>query len=167
MKKKNLFLLSLVLFFVGIFGVSTTSEAGLSGIYYKSHVRNIGWQEYVSSGQMSGTVGKNLPMEAFELQYNAYKPSSDSQILMRSHLQDVGWTGWTSGSTTGSTGYAKNMEAIQITLVGQFAEEYDIAYRVHVTNKGWLPWVKNGVTAGTTGNNLAMQAIEVKLVPKR
>lgn len=167
MKNKKILLLSLALFLVGVFGISTTSEAGLNGIYYKSHVRNIGWQEYVYNGNTSGTVGKNLPMEAFELQYNAYMPSSDSQILMRSHIQDFGWLPWTANSFTGTEGKAKNMEAIQITLVGQFAEQYDIVYRVHVTNKGWLPWVKNGVTAGTNGKNLAMQAIEVKLESKR
>ena len=45
-------------------------------------------------------------------------------------------------------------------------EKYDIMYRVHVQNLGWMDWVENGETAGTTGQSLRLEAIEVKLVEK-
>lgn len=166
--KKRIFLLSVLFFIVGMVGFNTKTEASINGIYYRSHLRDLGWEKnYSYSGQTSGTVGRNIPMEGFELNYEAYKPNPDSQILMRSHVQDLGWLPWTANNFTGTMGKAKNMEAIQITLAGEFAQLYDIEYRTHVTNKGWLPWVKNGVTSGTVGKNYAMQAIEVRLVPKR
>jgi uncharacterized protein YjdB len=36
-----------------------------------------------------------------------------------------------------------------------------IKYRAHVQNKGWLPWVSDGQTAGTTGEALRLEAIQI------
>ena len=55
---------------------------------------------------------------------------------------------------------------IKIKLNGKLAELYDVIYRVHVQNKGWLKWVKNGEVAGTTGESLRMEALQVILVEK-
>ena len=37
---------------------------------------------------------------------------------------------------------------IQIRLTGEAAEKYDIYYRVHCQDDGWLGWAKNGEKAG-------------------
>src|SRR5699024_2234081 len=37
-----------------------------------------------------------------------------------------------------------------------------VTYQAHVDQKGWLGWVSNGATGGTTGQNLSMQAIQIK-----
>ena len=55
------------------------------------------------------------------------------------------------------------MEAIQIKLTGKMAKNYDIKYRVHVADYGWMPWVKNGETAGTMGEARRIEAIEIKV----
>lgn len=36
-----------------------------------------------------------------------------------------------------------------------------VKYRAHVENKGWLPWVTDGQTAGTTGKALRLEAIQI------
>ena len=36
-----------------------------------------------------------------------------------------------------------------------------IKYRAHVQNKGWMPWVADGQTAGTTGKGLRLEAIQI------
>lgn len=36
-----------------------------------------------------------------------------------------------------------------------------IKYRAHVQNKGWMPWVADGQTAGTTGEALRLEAIQI------
>ena len=36
-----------------------------------------------------------------------------------------------------------------------------VKYRGHVENKGWLPWVADGQTAGTTGKKLRLEAIQI------
>ena len=46
------------------------------------------------------------------------------------------------------------------------ANMYDIYYRVHGQNFGWLDWAKNGQEAGTQGYAYRLEAIEIKLVEK-
>ncbi len=58
------------------------------------------------------------------------------------------------------------MEAIEIKLDGDLAQNYDIYYRVHVQTYGWLDWAKNGESTGTEGLAKRMEAIEIQIVPK-
>lgn len=51
-------------------------------------------------------------------------------------------------------------------LTGEMAQNYDIYYRVHVQNYGWLAWTKNGGNAGTEGMSLRMEGIQIQLVKK-
>ena len=51
---------------------------------------------------------------------------------------------------------------MKIQLTGQLAERYDIYYRVHVQNFGWLGWAKNGSNAGTSNYNYHIEAIQRK-----
>ena len=57
-------------------------------------------------------------------------------------------------------------DTTEVKLTGDLAKHYDILYRVHVSNIGWMPWVKNGVTAGTTGRGLPIEAVEMRLESK-
>ena len=67
---------------------------------------------------------------------------------------------------SGTTGQKKRMEAIQIKLTGEMAKKYDVYYKVHSQNYGWLGWAKNGERAGTEGLALRMEGIQVQLVEK-
>lgn len=58
------------------------------------------------------------------------------------------------------------MEALELKLTGELAEHCNVACRVHVSNIGWMPWVKNGEAAGTTGRGLPIEAIEMRLESK-
>ena len=58
------------------------------------------------------------------------------------------------------------MEAIQLKLTGEIEEKYDVYYRAHVENVGWLDWAKNGEAAGTAGYGYQMEALEIRLVNK-
>lgn len=58
------------------------------------------------------------------------------------------------------------MEAVRIQLSGSIAEIFDIYYRVHVENYGWLDWAKNGEIAGTTAYAYRVEAIQIELIPK-
>ncbi|MCF0104906.1 MAG: hypothetical protein HUJ51_05965 [Eggerthellaceae bacterium] len=42
----------------------------------------------------------------------------------------------------------------------------DIKYRVHVRNIGWQEWKSNGDQAGTIGQVLPIEAIEIRLTGK-
>ena len=43
---------------------------------------------------------------------------------------------------------------------------YSVTYRGYVQGKGWTNWVKDGEECGTTGKNLKLEAIQVKIVKK-
>ena len=58
------------------------------------------------------------------------------------------------------------LEAVQLRLTSQLAANFDLAYRVHVQSIGWMPWVKNGATAGTTGRGLRIEAIQIRALDK-
>ena len=59
---------------------------------------------------------------------------------------------------------AKNVVSDKLT--GEIAEYYDIYYRVHAQNVGWMNWAKNGERSGTEGQKKRLEAIEVVLVEK-
>ena len=132
---------------------------------YQTHVQDYGTQAYVYDGAMAGTEGKCKRMESIRMKL----PSSvNSSIQYRSHVQDIGWEKkWASnGSLSGTTGQCKRLEAIQIKLSGDVAKNYDVYYRVHAQDYGWLAWAKNGESSGTEGYAKRLEAIEVRLVPK-
>ena len=74
---------------------------------------------------------------------------------------------WVSnGALSGTEGQALRLEAIDIRLTGNAATQYDIYYRVHAQNIGWMDWAKNGASAGTAGYAYRLEAIEIRLVAK-
>lgn len=69
------------------------------------------------------------------------------------------------GSVAGTTGEAKQMEAVKVRISNGNCEG-SIEYRTHVQNKGWLDWAKNGEVEGTDGYGYQMEALEIRLVNK-
>ena len=45
----------------------TGSQARYYDVVYRTHIQGIGWQNWVSNGQMSGTQGKSLRVESIEI----------------------------------------------------------------------------------------------------
>lgn len=132
---------------------------------YQTHVQNQGWQSVCSEGDMSGTSGKNLRLEAIKIYLNSNKLGGTIQY--RTHVQNEGWQGWvSSGALSGTSGKSLRLEAIQIRLTGGVASKYRLRYRVHVQNEGWQSWKYDSETAGTSGKSLRLEAIEIRMVRK-
>ena len=136
------------------------------GLAYRTHVQREGWQSWVTNGATSGTVGRSLRLEGIEIKLNS-KPYSGT-IQYRTHVQSIGWeSSWRSaGQTSGAMGRSKRLEAIQIRLTGEMATHYDVWYRVHAQQCGWLGWAKNGDSAGTAGYSYRLEGIQVEVRPK-
>lgn len=131
---------------------------------YSAHVANIGWQNYVSEGNIAGTTGRSLQMEALKIRVDSNLQGS---IQYRAHVKNIGWQNTVGeDETAGTTGRSLQMEAIEISLTGELAEYYDIYYRVHSMNLGWLGWAKNGERAGTQGYGYRAEAIEIRAIRK-
>lgn len=138
---------------------------------YAAHVQNIGWQENVSAGEVVGTTGKGLRMEALRLSLGSM--TDGSSIRVSAHVQNIGWQDWKSSADSedgyaiaGTTGKGLRVEAVKIKLDGPVASRYDIWYRVHVQDKGWMGWTNDGLMAGTTGLGKRIEAAQVMLVEK-
>ena len=70
------------------------------------------------------------------------------------------------GERSGTAGRSYRLEAIKIRLTGPVSEKYDIYYRVHAQNIGWMSWAKNGAEAGTAGHAFRLEGIQIVLVRK-
>lgn len=132
-------------------------------ITYRSHVQNHGWMAMKSEGQISGTTGEGLRLEAFNI---AISSNSGARLRFQAHIQNYGWVNAAEGTNveSGSTGLSLRMEAIKLELLN--CPEYSIEYRCHVENYGWMAWQRDGAVAGTTGQSLRIEAIEVRIVKK-
>ena len=67
---------------------------------------------------------------------------------------------------SGTSGQSKRLEAIRIKLSGEIANKYDVYYRVHCQDFGWLGWAKNGEASGSEGFSKRLEGIEICLVKK-
>lgn len=133
-------------------------------ITYQTHVQNIGWQAEKADGEVSGTSGQSLRLEAIKIKLGS---SIDGGLTYATHVQDIGWQSFVSnGQLSGTSGQSKRLEAIKINLTGNATKQYDIYYRVHAQNFSWLGWAKNGQSAGTAGYSYRLEAIQIVLVPK-
>ena len=104
-------------------------------------------------------------MQALE----AYFPGGEGKVSIEAHVQDLGWVDPVTTSLTkyaGTVGKGKQMEAVRISLSGDAASTYDVYYRVHAANIGWMDWAKNGERAGTRGFGYGIEAIQIKLIEK-
>lgn len=81
----------------------------------RAHIQNIGLKDfgYVKHDTVIGTTRKGLHLEAIELIAEGLK---GKKLQTRVHIQDIGWTRWTSGMI-GTVGMNKKIEAIELRLV--------------------------------------------------
>jgi len=97
---------------IGTVGQSLRLEAvkiDLQGVEYRAHVQDIGWLDWVASGEVAGTTGESRRMEAIQIV---------GPVQYRAHVQDIGWMDWVnSGETAGTTGQSKRLEAIEIKML--------------------------------------------------
>ena len=84
----------------------------------KVHEQKTGWEDlrYVSKDTLIGSKGQSKRLEAISLEIEGLPEGYELQY--RTHIQTVGWTGWVAaGFASGSVGFRKGIEAIQIRIV--------------------------------------------------
>lgn len=118
---------------------------------YRSHIQDIGWQGYVGAGEVSGTTGRSLRLEAIQIK--------SKDIQYRVHMQDKGWGTWcTNNQVAGTTGESRRIEAIE------FKSNKKITAQAHVQDIGWQKEVSGtNITIGTTGRSLRLEAFKLKI----
>lgn len=131
---------------------------------YQTHIQDVGWQDWKTKKETSGTTGRSLRLEGITITMSHV---ANLGVTYQTHVQNEGWQNWVSeGEVAGTTGKSLRLEAIRIKLTGTEADNYDIYYQVHVQNTGWMDWVKNGELAGTEGQSYRLEAIRMVVLPK-
>lgn len=87
------------------------------GVYYRTHVQNIGWQDWKHNKDISGTSGLGLRLEAIRI----LLPESvayNYDVYYQVHAQNFGWLDWAkNGESSGTAGFGYRLEAIRIVLL--------------------------------------------------
>lgn len=136
---------------------------------YSAHVSNIGWMGAVAGGEVAGTTGRGLPLEALRLvlsDASTGEPLGADAISVEAHVSNVGWQPAVgNGGTAGTTGQSRAVEALRVRLSGELSARYTVWYRVHSAEFGWLGWACDGADAGSAGYGRAVQAVQVAVLP--
>lgn len=124
-------------------------------IRYDVHVQNRGWMCNYFEGEVGGTTGQSLRMEAIIIY-------TELPIKYRVHIQNIGWQDWKlPGEVAGTTGQGLRMEGIEIRKQDGCTEDFQIYYRLHVQNVGWYAWAQLSEVTGTTGESKRAEAIQI------
>ena len=141
-------------------------DDGKMHIQYEAHVSNIGWMSSKRDGSTAGTTGQSKAVE--DLKVSILNPVEDGSVQINANVSGIGWQGWDtpSASEGGTTGQGRAVEAVHLRLTGSLSKDYDVYYRVHASNIGWMAWAKDGEEAGTTGFGRSVEAVQIRLVKK-
>lgn len=144
----------------------STKNSFKQNILYKTHIQNIGWQNYVNSTQVSGTTGQALRLEGIKIMVPE-NINISGNVEYSVHVQNIGWQNFVrNNAMAGTSNRNLRLEAIKIRLTDNLAKKYDIYYRVHCENFGWLGWAKNGEKSGSAGYSYRLEGIQIMLVKK-
>lgn len=189
-----------------LFSFGTKTEAAsLNDLRFGSHVQTYGdtgfgkdkrlrtISEMGANGTGSGSVRESKRMEAMFI-----KGTND--ITINTHIESIGWlsekltakeknagvskrnikgrntTIYYEAGRGGTAGGSLRVEAVEFTMNGSLARQYDMYYCVHAQSYGWLGWSRAKSTAedsnstahkaGTAGVAKRLEAYKVVLVPK-
>ena len=122
-------------------------------IKYQVHVENIGWQEQKENGELAGTEGQSLRIEAIKI-------FSDVSLKYRAHVEGIGWMDFVNvGELAGTTGKSLRLECLEII------SDREIKATAHVQNKGWIEsTVGKNIRVGTEGEALRLEALTLEIV---
>lgn len=147
-------------------------------VYYRVHAETYGWLDWAKNGEPAGTEGLAKRLEAIEIRLvdkggaalgNTTRPFITTVPVMadginyQTHVQTYGWQGWkANGGASGTSGEAKRLEAIRISLQNP-GYSGSVEYHTHVQTYGWQDWVKDGADSGTSGEGKRLEGIEIRL----
>ena len=134
------------------------------GLRIQAHVQNLGWCDWVHDGQVAGTTGGGLRLEALRVD-----PPEGYELRIKLHIQNKGWvcyTGIVHGNdlVLGTTGQSLRIEAIIVEVVKRPANSRKMLYfRVHQQDVGWKGWTAEGFCSGSDAEAMRLEAVQMKI----
>ena len=136
-----------------------------AGLWYRAHCQDVDWLDPVHDGQVAGTVGFGLRMEAIKI-----TPPEGWVLDVALHIANVGWKhykGIENGikdPVMGTTGKSQAIESVLIRVVSRPAnDKRKLYFRVHQAGTGWKAWTKEGFASGSDGLSIPLEAIQMKV----
>ena len=129
------------------------------GLWYRAHVEDLGWLAPVHDGQVAGTTGYGLRLEALMIDT---RKCPELKIKASAHIQDVGTVDYgyiTHDTVIGTTGQRKRLEAIMLEAEG-LPEGKKLYVQMHFHKDGWGNAVSGG-DGGSFGISKETQAIKM------
>lgn len=125
-------------------------------IKYRTHVQYDGWQNWVNGGEVSGTTGRGLRIEAIQLDF-------PFRANVKAHIEKTGWVNYydvNEDTVIGTVGESRRLEALVIDPIDN---ELPLTGKVHIENRGWGNWynLDGVISLGTSGQSLRLEAIQL------
>ena len=145
---------------------AVSNQLTVKNVSVSAHVQNIGWMDPVGSGNVAGTTGRGLNLEALKISLEVDGATSQEQVAnalsVEAHVSNVGWQAAVgNGGTAGTTGQARAVEAIAAEVSSPVSG--GLSYSAHVSGIGWQDEVSGGAVAGTTGQGRAVECVKMRL----
>ena len=143
---------------VGVYESDNYQIREVPDITYKVHIARDGWLESKENGEVAGTKGESLRIEAFIAE-------ADVPIYYKGHMEEKGdipkdkeWL--TNGEVLGTTGESKRLEEITIKC-----PTHKIKASAHIEGIGDVFYAEgNEITIGTRGRALRLEALTLEFV---
>ena len=130
-------------------------------LYYQAHCQKLGWLEQVKDGQIAGTTGQSLRLEALKI-----NPPEGIEFKVTAHIQSYGNKEYTisngNSEIIGTVGKGRRLEAITIKCLKNNSNK-NIKYQGHIQGIGWGPICSEGELCGTVGKSKRLEAIKIWL----
>ena len=125
------------------------------GITYRTHTHQYGWFEWVGDGELSGSQGLSLPIDAIQIEGGM---NSSTLPVYQANIDINGETGVCKfGEVCGAEDKGRDFYAIKVNC------EKKIKYRVYRRKKGWSKWATNDQWTEGAEDRLRVEAVQIKL----
>lgn len=140
------------------------TEYNENRVNYRVHQQSVGTLPVVKDGQTSGIPGGNLRIESLRVDIKV----PDFKCKVMGHIQGIGDVDYgqlTKDTVIGSEGKFTRLEGFRFYDIE--SDKWEIYARVEIQDMGWSNWIKSGSYVGTTGYARRIEALQVKLLPKK
>lgn len=131
-------------------------------VTYSGHVQSYGEVSWRQNGATLGDPGAGKSVQGIQVKLDT--GSLSGGIRYKVYSAKNGWQEAGDGNFAGTSGQGIALEAMEFRLYGNTSLMYDVYYRVHIKDRGWLGWAKNGQTAGSTVTGKEITGVEIKLI---
>ncbi|AAK79357.1 uncharacterized protein YjdB [Clostridium acetobutylicum] len=130
-------------------------------VSYSANINGSGWQNKVSDGEVSGTVGQGISSHGFKIEL--LNAPQGAGITYSTKVINGGWTYLVrDGAESNADEPNADIEAITVSLLNM--PGYHVQYQAQIQNIGWQDWVSDGAIAGTPYKGLRLEALRIRIV---